>query len=391
MHPALRHALSLTALAVLGPFALAFVLLVGFSVTETDVPDDALRSRHEMSPDMRLAIAISYRAGLIQRTSDKERELLDDARSSVGWPRNYIGPDWSRAHVNDCGTFAPTAEAIVAVERYLRPPARRAVEHNLAYFLHTVTGRYPDWSLGVAQIRPSTAQVIMTDALAWLSARHLLSAAGMPDPADFPRAAMVRMVQDACYAADLVNLAVTTHPGKTGSYALRHMGGRPVPTIPSVIDYARIVDRIATTVLPMASQNQLLITSGGELDRYDPAHPNDPLVLIPNVWHDFDGVCFSNAVLEALVADEPEVMTRLTMAPRPIDLLPPSDDPPMSLRYHLLTASERYSEITTKAQKEIRDLRRTWAEPVPFQFVPLSDDFAERYDFRDCMAFVDLD
>ena len=133
------------------------------------------------------------------------------------------------------------------------------------------------------------------------------------------------------------------------------------------------------------------ITSGGELDRYDPAHPNDPLVLIPNVWHDFDGVCFSNAVLEALVADEPEVMTRLTMAPRPIDLLPPSDDPPMSLRYHLLTASERYSEITTKAQKEIRDLRRTWAEPVPFQFVPLSDDFAERYDFRDCMAFVDLD
>ncbi len=154
-------------------------------------------------------------------------------------------------------TNARSTVAILATESYLRPPFVRRTEQIAAEIVHALTGAWPDWSYGPAQIKPSTVERIasLTD--------ERLGELGAKASIDRMGENVVEALQAPCDAAGLIDLTLFV-AAKVGDgpkeHAFRHLGGTPVPTLPGVIEYT---DMIATVVdvLAIAEDTSRFLTS----------------------------------------------------------------------------------------------------------------------------------
>jgi hypothetical protein len=239
----LRLFLPVVLAIVLPPAATLFVgsmLVIG----ETDTPfgsDPAVGpDDYSGQEDMRrsLATTIAFRAGLIRMASAEEDDRLKKAQ-----PGLYdLGTNWLPVFSEQtyCATN-PSAVAIMATESYLRPTFLRRTEKIAAEILYGLTGRWPDWSFGPAQIKPSTAGRIAA------LAEARLADLGLAAPIDHKSEAMFESLHHPCAAIALVDisLAVASEAGDgPKEHALRHLGGVPVPTMPGVIEYTDMINMV---------------------------------------------------------------------------------------------------------------------------------------------------
>lgn len=229
-----------------------------------------------------LGTSIAFRAGLIRIASTEETEVLQKAH-----PDTYgAGPIWLPVYSGqDFCASDPSSAAILATESYLRPTFLRATEQIAAEILHGLSGSWPDWSYGPAQIRPSTALRITTlveGRLAKLGATARVDNAG---------AGMFASLNDPCNAIALVDLslAVASEAGDgPKEHALRHLGGVPVPTLPGVIEYTDMVDRV--TLIIDQSRNTMVALNEARF----PSEAEEPgLIGPPQLWIPMPGTDWS--------------------------------------------------------------------------------------------------
>lgn len=62
----------------------------------------------------------------------------------------------------DCEFSATFVLAVLAVENYGRPPLKRWLKECIAKMAFCLTGKLPDISLGVGQLKPSTTRTLLT-------------------------------------------------------------------------------------------------------------------------------------------------------------------------------------------------------------------------------------
>lgn len=132
---------------------------------------------------------------------------------------------------------------VVAAESYARSPFRRAAEYELASVWRGLTGRHPDWSYGIAQIRPSTAREALARALE--RAAPLLTV----EPGfAITDEELVEATSDLCSAAFLAGLVVDPAGADdltTQEAVDRYRGGPSIAELPGVVSYALLVDAVA--------------------------------------------------------------------------------------------------------------------------------------------------
>jgi hypothetical protein len=215
----------------------------------------------------RLGTTIAFRAGLIRLAAPDEVELLratvpDLYRRETIWFPVYDELDF-------CANSRSTI-AILATESYLRPAFLRRTEQIAAEITQALTGGWPDWSYGPAQIRPSTVARIadLTDArLRQLGATAVLDRQGE---------ALVLELQEPCPSAALIDLSLSL-AAEAGDgpkeHALRHLGGLPVPTLPGVIEYTDMVAMVES-ILSVADENAVRLS-----DAQFPAEEEAPLTF----------------------------------------------------------------------------------------------------------------
>lgn len=112
--------------------------------------DDGLRAMQH-----RMAVNILLRSGYLSRAVAKQ-----NADGSIFYA---VEPD---DQILGCVNSVPTDDrdlsflgiAVVAAEKFNRSKVHRFLEWHLAEIVQSVTGRLPDLSLGVAQVRPSTVR-----------------------------------------------------------------------------------------------------------------------------------------------------------------------------------------------------------------------------------------
>lgn len=228
----------------LATLVLASILVIGETdVAFTSAPRDGasgLGGPDEMQS--RLATSIAFRAGLIRLATEDETEQLRKANPDGQFP----GPVWLGVTAGSGCARDPAVMAILATESYLRPAFVRRSERIAAEIVAGLTGHWPDWSYGPAQLRPSTAERILA-----LAGRRLARIGPVPDLTP-DRAELVSALMDGCASAALVDLSllVAAEAGDgPQEHALRHLGGKRIPTMPGVIEYTGIVARVTNVML----------------------------------------------------------------------------------------------------------------------------------------------
>ncbi len=109
------------------------------------------------TPRQRVAVLALHRANLASITIPQEADGLPPRRP--GW----LSVEGSQ--LEQCSNRNPLVMSIAAVEIYARPAWRRSLETGLARLIHDISGKLPDWSYGIGQIRISTARKAITGAL----------------------------------------------------------------------------------------------------------------------------------------------------------------------------------------------------------------------------------
>lgn len=260
-----RHILSRLLMVGLLPaiLALMFTAVLVIGGAEWSVNPDQARTYN--SPVVgRLAGNIALKSGAVRRLTDDEIELIE----------TYVeqNPDIDSSL---SGLFVSTGigcysdslpNAIEAVESYLRPLWFRNMEEQVGQTIYQIFGRYPDWSYGRLQVKPSTAQSILE------STNRTRSELGLGELSVPPHNELAEYIIQRCYAAQLTRLAITLRPNDTvKSHALRHVGGEGVPTIPGVVEYSSVVSSVQG-ILFDAERNSELLTNASS--GFVPDSPN---------------------------------------------------------------------------------------------------------------------
>lgn len=288
-------------IALIGPIAAALILLIGFSFARTNVsPPDAVFGND--TPLINISTTIAFRAGLIRQANseeakflkeihryecnENEEEVCDEPGLANATPPDQIW--WLRAP-GGCGDNI--TQSIIATESYLRPIWRQNVENAIASTLYEMIGYLPDWSLGPAQIRPSTAKRITDKAAEWVelnTGRSLNIAYETQD--------VLYSVLRRCPSASLIETAQIVD-GSTGSgaraRALRHVGGHGYPTIPGVVEYATVISVMSQEVLAEAEHQYALIVGDSLVEEYEDEEKlgNDFHRVEGASWMRFNGLC----------------------------------------------------------------------------------------------------
>jgi hypothetical protein len=152
-----------------------FLVSTGFNgyntEQQTSSEDSSSVQRDHLSLAQRLGYAILTNAGYATVRLPPEEELKVGAPLVLDW--HYSHPDF-RCIDDTVKLGEPGADkvdaflllaSIVAAEKYNRPAFVRSSEALLAHAVYSVTGRAPDFSLGLAQIRPSTVRADLTQQL----------------------------------------------------------------------------------------------------------------------------------------------------------------------------------------------------------------------------------
>lgn len=235
------------------PVVFAFVLSAIFTIGKTDVSEPS-ENTADGSPESRLATVIAFKAGLIRLSTEKENqkiidwELSNDREKYTGFRKPSFHWIATNVDLDTCGSNI-TSGVIVAVESYLRPAWVRSLEIDLVYMISTLTGHYPDLSLGVAQIKLSTARSLLEDASKQLNTAgvsiklNLSDSVLFSDISNFYICTSVGLTEMAILMRGKANDAPSTH-------ALRHVGGKSIPTITGVVEYDGIVNTIVKLLLP---------------------------------------------------------------------------------------------------------------------------------------------
>lgn len=145
-----------------------FLASTGFSGYNTEQQmsseDSSSVQRDHLTLPQRLGYAILTNAGYATVRLPPPEELKQGAPLILDWHYNH--PDFRCIDDNvKLGNQEPEKvdpflllASIVAAEKYNRSALARSGEALLAHAVHSVTGRAPDFSLGLAQIRPSVVR-----------------------------------------------------------------------------------------------------------------------------------------------------------------------------------------------------------------------------------------
>lgn len=125
---------------------------------------ESSESRDNLTLDERLGYATLLGAGYVEVTMGEKQHLAGFSPDiSLRESAPDLGAIWTGLSSEAKGTVAVPvlAAAIVATERYGRSAIDRTIESVAARVALVLTGRLPDFSLGVAQIRPSTIRSLV--------------------------------------------------------------------------------------------------------------------------------------------------------------------------------------------------------------------------------------
>lgn len=226
------------------------------------------------APLVNLAATALFRAGFIRITP-----ALDPEEAA-------LGTRWDVVHLPHACTSDPVVKALVAAEVYMRPAWRRQMETALAEGWFALTGRAPDWSYGMAQVRLSTARAAIAQArrdhAAWLP----------PGPGpDVSDRGLLDLLADPCNAIRIAALVADGPRAPTddaATIASRYRGGAPPQAgqgvLPGVVTHESLVAEMAERMLPGLVSPSLLDAlwsepHQGDLDLTQAALP-PPLMLL---------------------------------------------------------------------------------------------------------------
>lgn len=309
--PLVRRCITGLVLLLAIPAMSAVALLVILGIDRTDVSDDPdlVLTPDGFELEQQLATTIGFRSGLIRpATTEEARLIYSEYESPEVSPSPSDATIESLDEVEATGVDQPAkdpspapaawvatfgrlsmcskdsrAQAIVAVESYLRPAWVRRLEEEIVQSIYVMTGHLVDWSLGRAQIRPSTARKILTDA------SDRISAAGLVNRIEMTNAVVLEQTGDTCASVILTELAIILYGDKGDTpaiHALRHIGGKPVPTIPGVVEYTGVVQAIASDIMPAAQHNRDLLMNPGEQPELPAENNKVSLSYYPTSWSD---------------------------------------------------------------------------------------------------------
>jgi len=212
-------------------------------------------------PQDRVALVALFRAGLIRQAAVYRD--LDEAEET---PSGKERLEWATsAFTEDC-TLTDRSRAILAAEGYARPAWRRDLEVALAGVVQSVSGTLPDYSLGLGQVRISTAQA----ALAQLD-RAAMDRLGLSLSLPTDAAKVHRLLLDACgnqQMTEIVVMGLLPLDAPMEEVAAAYRGGRSWPVLPGVMTYESLVARIEGAVLPSARET--LSIGRFSLSRHEP-------------------------------------------------------------------------------------------------------------------------
>lgn len=256
-------------IAIGAPILMTVIVAALLNIGITDVPTtesapDRLQGSEALTE--RLATSIAFRAGLLRIATAEEREFLN-ARED---PERQTGVIWVAALGGGAGcSLSDAATAIVATESYLRPIWRRKLEQEIGTSMALLVGWQPDWSYGPAQIKPSSARDLMAQAADRLAVRTG-APPGLPPVTPTPD-----WLSD-CSGLSIVDLALVLNGGEEvplRSHALRHVGGKRIPTMPGVVTYEGVVTQLGSvlsaargTMLRLISDPEVKDEGGGQYD-----------------------------------------------------------------------------------------------------------------------------
>lgn len=225
--------------AVLWPLilivAISAALLPIMFLGRTDVARSVVEPRDAgLLPIDRMAEIALYRLG--------HYRLLDtnyDEDDRAGRRRELV-PVSGGSLLSDCAPH-PAVAGIVGAEAYVRPAWRRDLELALARSWLALSGRLPDWSFGIAQIRLSTARAALDDARD--RATPLLGET--PVLSDPQLLALLSDPCEAMAAAGLIADPTLVFDGPVEDLATRFRGGAGPADLPGVVSYEALAARIA--------------------------------------------------------------------------------------------------------------------------------------------------
>jgi hypothetical protein len=227
------------AMIAAGGFALSALVFSG----QTDIrptvwaEDAKSASLDGLAPIHKAAAVALYHAGMLRLSGDDPPSLL-------------------RAESDLC-TQSSIENAILAAEIYARPAWRRNLEISVATAVRSVTGRYPDWSYGIGQIRFSTARGAIQKIRAASAFVLGLRSDFAPDD-DM----LFALLSEPCSNAQMLSavIAANARAGDSAADVARtYRGGREYPTIASVISYEALVTTIHDDLLRTGGDlNELL-------------------------------------------------------------------------------------------------------------------------------------
>lgn len=227
--------------------------------TEAETPSQS-SAIIDPTPLDRLAVVALFRTGFIRQwpvtpQGDEGEDGMDGGDRAEGSPppgaAHPFRPGrraWAVSGFTDSCTLTELARAILAAEGYARPAWRRVAEGATATLIHSLTGRLPDWSFGLGQIRLSTAEVA-------LQRLQLEAEAVLGKRLDLPvdRLSLFHALEDRCansYMVEILLAQLALPEDTVAETAARYRGGRSWPTIPSILSYEALVAHIAEVVLP---------------------------------------------------------------------------------------------------------------------------------------------
>lgn len=196
-------------------------------------------------PLERVAIVALFRAGFIRQMPmtryTEDGEIDPDSKPTL---------EWATSDYTDQCTLTDRTRAILAAEGYARPAWRRDLEIAVAGVVQAVSGRLPDYSTGLGQVRLSTAEA----ALARLD-RAAQDQLGLRLTLPADRDAVHRLLLDACgnqQMTEIIVAGLTLDHRAVQDLAAAYRGGRSWPLLPGVLSYETLVETMETVILPAA-------------------------------------------------------------------------------------------------------------------------------------------
>lgn len=305
--------------ALLTPLGGAAAMGLIFSLSH-DIPNrvDEDENTIQFEAVSTLSQNIAYRTGMIRLTTSTERATLEQCQSNSRIKsKEYLWVPTTNP-IEQC-TNDDLIKAIATTESYLRPAWRRDFEESVSITIGTIVGKFPDWSYGPAQVKPSTALKIMSLAVDDLIANFILPSDFTLEAHGVTRQTLARSLISpegeghSCLSITLAELLLVTGDGETPEdHALRHIGGRSIPTIPGIVEYSSVVAAIANE-LSQAEQNLISLRDGCDGDEMFEFQETQVKYIGGTSWKIRDGICYQENS-ERAALDTP------TMAFMPLNL-----------------------------------------------------------------------